>query len=720
MKRGYPYTSGNLNFGYEYDYKPKSSKGGSGSGGPRGPQGKDGPQGPEGPTGPEGPPGPQGPKGPAGGPPGPRGLRGQDGGRGIPGEKGDKGVKGDPGPKGIPGIQGPKGDQGVQGPPGPQGPDGPKGLRGDNGVQGPQGPQGPQGIPGTSAHKGEKGEKGDKGDDGLQGPRGAQGPTGAQGAPGQLGQTGPKGDRGNPGPKGDKGDKGDQGNLGHQRNTGATGSKGLKGDTGARGPTGQTGPQGQKGDTGPIGNDGPQGVPGPQGQPGSRGAQGLQGPVGQTGATGPQGPQGQQGPQGPKGNVGDFSTTTKKQLIMVNKDFGKVTYPSAFQSFEFEDTGADKPYNGGRGTDLVVTKSTTIETVPILGPRAPIEITQNIDPSSTGTEISFVGKHIQQKEYGIIFAIKDYSGAAKTIAITATSSTGTFSNGQIRRLGTLDHNGNTYEYYLARIQDNGYFNVEFDIEFVYVSSDLPEGKMAISVYGGFTFQQLSDANYKAANLTDKLHFPYRKDFERQKFKGVMKGDILLAGFEQQDGTILPNDKLKIAKTNLEDAFANTILQYITKNILKHTVACSMPMSSPAQTLNGWCHERTSSGSVAMYPLVNRDTLHLTILTHTFDNDSDVGNSLELEFRLRLFTAGTDTQVDTGTSANLGIINYWHSTDPSSQIKRSQKFFHINHTFTYKPAQTYIGYVIEFRQAKPTSPLLGNESNIVFTAVQLPD
>ncbi len=71
--------------------------------------------------------------------------------------------------------------------------------------------------------------------------------------------------------------------------------------------------------------------------------------------------------------------------------------------------------------------------------------------------------------------------------------------------------------------------------------------MDISVYGGFTFQQLSDANYKAANLTDKLHFPYRKDFERQKFKGIMKGDILLAGFEQQDGTILPNDKLKIAK-----------------------------------------------------------------------------------------------------------------------------------------------------------------------------
>ena len=122
----------------------------------------------------------------------------------------------------------------------------------------------------------------------------------------------------------------------------------------------------------------------------------------------------------------------------------------------------------------------------------------------------------------------------------------------------------------------------------------------------------------------------------------------------------------------------------------------------------------------MYPLVNTNTLHLTILTHTFDNDNDVGNNLELEFRLILYTAGTNTQVDDGTSANLGIINYWHSTDPSSQIKRSQRFFRINHTFAYKPSHSYIGYALQFRQVKPVSPLLGNESNIVFTAVQLPD
>ncbi len=187
----------------------------------------------------------------------------------------------------------------------------------------------------------------------------------------------------------------------------------------------------------------------------------------------------------------------------------------------------------------MVIKSTTAELVPILGLRAPIRITQNAETSSAVTEISFVGKHTQQKGYGIIFAIIDHIRTAKTVTISATSVTGTFSDGEIRRLGTLDHNGNTYEYYLARNGDNGYFNVEFDIEIVYTPADLPGGKMDISVYGGFTFEQFSDANYKAANLTDKLHFPYSKDFERQKFKGIMKGDTLLAGFEQQDGTILP-------------------------------------------------------------------------------------------------------------------------------------------------------------------------------------
>ncbi len=561
MKRGYPYTNGNLNFGYKYDYRPKSSKGSGGGGG--GGDGKPGPIGPRGPTGNTGPTGSVGPQG-------------------AQGDRGPKGPKGDSGPKGDPRIKGPKGDVGPQGPrglSGPQGQQGLQGLRGDNGTQGPQGLQGPQGIPGSAAHKGDKGDKGAAGVQGPQGPpgpKGIPGPTGPQGNAGPSGQKGQKGDKGDKGDPGTKGDKGDDGNQGHQGSRGLKGEQGLRGLTGARGPIGPTGPKGPKGDTGANGNDG---------NPGQIGSVGPEGPTGPTGNTGTQGPVGLTGATGAKGDKGDFDAATKKQLIMINKDFGKVTYPNAFQSFEFVDTGKDKPYNEGYGTHLVITKSTVKELIPILGLRAPIKITQTRAPGNT-TVISFVGKYSETNEY-VIFAIQDLTnGAAKTASVTLGDDSGVFSDGQIRRLGTLDHNGNTYEYYLIRAEKDTLDRIEFDVEFSYTSTDLPKGKMSINIYGGFTFLQLSDANYKAANLTDKLHFPYHKDYERQKFKGIMKGNILLAGFEQQDGTILPNDKLKIAKTNLEDAFANTILQYVTKNILKHTVACSMPMSSPAQTTSG--------------------------------------------------------------------------------------------------------------------------------------
>ncbi len=698
MKRGYPYTNGNLNFGYEYNYNPKSSKGGGGGSGQPGPPGPQGPQGPRGSSGPAGP-------------------------RGVQGNLGQTGPKGDIGQKGNPGIQsqkGDKGDDGVQGPIGQQGPQGPQGLRGNDGHQGPTGPQGPQGIPGTAANKGDKGDKGDvgaRGPTGPQGPKGIPGPTGPQGSAGPSGQTGATGPVGAKGDKGNKGDKGDDGNQGHSGNPGPQGAQGPQGATGVRGPIGPTGPKGSKGDTGARGNDGnpgqigPTGPQGPTGPTGNTGATGKIGPAGATGATGPTGAKGNKGDKGDKGDVGNFDEATKKQLIMINKDFGKITYPNAFQSFEFVDTGKDKPYNEGYGTGLVITKSTTKELIPILGLRAPIKITQTRAPGDT-TVISFVGKYSETNEYGVIFAIQDHTnGAAKTASVTLGDDSGVYSDGQIRRLGTLDHNGNTYEYYLIRAKNDTLDRIEFDVQFSYTSTDLPRGKMSLSIYSGFVFLQLSPTNYMAANLTDKLHFPYHKDYERQKFKGIMKGNILLAGFEQQDGTILPNDKLKIAKTNLEDAFANTILQHITKNILKHTVTCNLPMSSPAQSTSGWCKYRISSGSEAMYPLIGTNTLHLTILTHTFDNDNAIGSTLELEFRMILYTDGTNT----ATPNILGTLNYGQMVQTSSH-----KNFRINHTFVYKPTETYIGYTLQFRQVKPTSPLLGNESMIVFNAVQLPD
>ena len=232
MKRGYPFTSGNLNFGY-YEYIPKSQSSGGG-GGARGPAGPQGPRGDDGPPGPEGPPGPAGRSGPVGptGPPRPTGATGSTG---------PKGPQGDAGPAGPTGAAGP------QGPKGPQGPIGHRGERGD---------------PGTAAHKGDKGDTGDKGDPGDQGPQGL---------------------------KGDKGDTGDKGDPG------ANGRDGAPGQNGATGAEGRQGPQGDQGPPGVRGNQGLQGIRGEKGDPGIQGPKGDDGQTGKTGEQGPRGPQGQTG-----------------------------------------------------------------------------------------------------------------------------------------------------------------------------------------------------------------------------------------------------------------------------------------------------------------------------------------------------------------------------------------------------------------------------------------
>ena len=52
MKRGYPFTTGNLNYGYSYEYVPKTkTSGGSDTEGRPGPTGPEGPKGPAGPAG---------------------------------------------------------------------------------------------------------------------------------------------------------------------------------------------------------------------------------------------------------------------------------------------------------------------------------------------------------------------------------------------------------------------------------------------------------------------------------------------------------------------------------------------------------------------------------------------------------------------------------------------------------------------------------------------
>ena len=83
------------------------------------------------------------------------------------------------------------------------------------------------------------------------------------------------------------------------------------------------------------------------------------------------------------------------------------------------------------------------------------------------------------------------------------------------------------------------------------------------------------------------------------------------------------------------------------------------MTSPSQTTSTWCHpkEPVSGYPEPIFPLVSTDPLRITLLTHIFDDDSSIGNVLELDFHLLLYTAGTNTQTDSGTAATLGTIKY---------------------------------------------------------------
>jgi hypothetical protein len=212
---------------------------------------------------------------------------------------------------------------------------------------------------------------------------------------------------------------------------------------------------------------------------------GPTGPTGPTGSRGAKGTKGDKGDKGDKVDVGSFDTATEKQLILVNKNFGNRTYPHAFQSFQFEDSGADAPFNGSRGRNLIVTKSITCETVPILGSRAPIEITQDINVKYPQTEIAFTALHSQTQSYGIIFAIQDFNNnTPKTVNMTAYNGTLVFSSAPLKRLGTADYEGKTYEYYLGRVAVNTSTNAKakFVVQFMYTTASLPEGKMTLNIY----------------------------------------------------------------------------------------------------------------------------------------------------------------------------------------------------------------------------------------------
>ena len=526
MKRGYPFTTGNLNFGYSYEYVRKTSGGGGGS------QGPPGPEGPQGSEGPQGPPGPTGPTG----------ARGQKGDQGNSGKKGEQGNEGPRGPRGQ---TGPQGQPGAKGNPGPKGP------------QGPEGPAGPRGQPGTAVAKGDKGEKGDKGDQGPAGPQGqagADGRNGAQGPKGDIGSAGPKGDTGSTGPKGDQGDKGDKGDSGTQGPKGDQGLKGPQGDTGIRGPSGQIGPpgaQGQQGQTGPRGPTGPRGAAGP---------------AGNTGNAGPKGQQGIQGRKGDKGDTGTIDNVTKRRIVMVDKSFEKISYEDSsgnakgvYATFNIGSAPPYAPYNGGYGANLTVDRKTKKEKVPLIGFRYPLKIEQDKapDPADLTTELTLRIPSTRDDQFGILFCIMFLN---KTLRALKNIEINTFIDPisqlqQLRNIGSITISNMTYQYYLGNIAGGDTGRTELRVTLFFTSANLKNGKMSMKAYEGFTFDGFTNSDYTNANVTTHFTYPHQKEFDKHKFQDAMVGDVLLTGVGQDDGTIVPDNALKITLDNLPSEFS---------------------------------------------------------------------------------------------------------------------------------------------------------------------
>ena len=294
----------------------------------------------------------------------------------------------------------------------------------------------------------------------------------------------------------------------------------------------------------------------------------------------------------------------------------------------------------------------------------------------------------------------------------------------------LTVNGNQYWYFLAKIGADRINRTETTVQFNFVSTKLKNGKMALEIYEGYIFDNFSDSDYTSANLTTHTPYPHQKDFDKHKFRDAMTGDVLLAGTEQNDGTVIVNDKLKLTDANLGkevmtgDVFlagtkqndgtvlANGDLRLTGVNLrgaIPFTMTPILPYNGLAT--NTWSVVLTGINTgypAPLFPSRGTGQILIRLLTHIFDNDSTIPTSnFTLQYRLIAYkesNAGLSRDYHLHTN-----ISYTNDDGVRPVIKRSGRAFYLNRELTYNPPSDCIGYSLEFKQVKPTTPNLGNES-----------
>ena len=267
--------------------------------------------------------------------------------------------------------------------------------------------------------------------------------------------------------------------------------------------------------------------------------------------------------------------TLKRQVVMVDKDFEKITYEDdsgnvkgTFETFQFVSSGSSAPFNEGYGQNLTVTRETRKDKVPNMGFRSPLKIKQDRESGDVLVKIAFTTLQTRQDQYGMLFAIKFLNNTEKAIETYSvyTSAGGVDTVQSIKTLGRLTVNGNTYEYFLVKVAPDSQSRTATTVQFNFYAGLLTNGKMIMEIYEGFTFNNFSGSDYVRANVTTHTPYPHQKDFDKHKFQDVMSGDVLLAGTKQNDGTVKTDESLRLRDVNLtKDVMSGDVFLAGTKN-----------------------------------------------------------------------------------------------------------------------------------------------------------
>ena len=207
----------------------------------------------------------------------------------------------------------------------------------------------------------------------------------------------------------------------------------------------------------------------------------------------------------------------------------------------------------------------------------------------------------------------------------------------IKGLGAITVHKTTYHYFLARIAASSQVRDETTVQFNFTSSKLKNGKMAMEIFEGFTFNNFATGDYYSANITTNLTFPHQKDFDHNKFQDVMLGDVLLEGMQQDDGTVTANEKLRLTTPSIIGA-------------LPHHLSLCLGYVSPARGVSvngGWCYpERRAGYPAGIIPCRGTKEIMITLLTHSFDSDSVLPtNNLNFQYRLKLYHNNASTTTE---------------------------------------------------------------------------